>query len=80
MFIIRLIILIALVSAVIFVYRKLTVPKQGTTAPPPPTAASMKKCSQCGVHLPSAEAIEHQGHFFCCQDHKNTYLNEHPND
>jgi len=78
MFIIRLIILVVLISAVVFVYRKLTLHKsRASTAPAP---ASMKKCSHCGIHLPANEAVEYQQHFFCSQQHKDLYLNDHRDD
>ena len=37
---------------------------------------SMKRCAQCGVHLPDTEALAYQTLHFCCNDHKKTYLED----
>lgn len=34
---------------------------------------TMVKCAQCGVHVPQKSAIEANGHFFCCEEHKNDF-------
>ena len=34
---------------------------------------TMVKCEECGVHLPRQNAIEDNGQFFCCEEHKNKY-------
>lgn len=32
-------------------------------------------CVHCGIYLPKKEAIESQDKFFCCQEHRNLYIN-----
>ena len=76
--IVRLIIFIALVSLLILVYRKFTATKQ---APPPKTdTASMRKCAQCGIHLPESEACTDNDKFFCSDAHRQAYLNNNKDD
>ncbi|RLU00885.1 PP0621 family protein [Ketobacter sp.] len=79
MMIIRLIILIALVSLLIFVYRKLT---RSSNPTPQDTqqADAMRKCDHCGVHLPEAEACRHKQLYFCSPDHRQAYLEQHPDE
>lgn len=75
---VRLIIFVALVSLLIFVYRKMFAkkPDQGKQA----TTTSMKKCSECGVHLPESEAVKYRNLFFCNLDHQKKYLDQHPDE
>ena len=77
--IVRLIILIALVSLLIFAYRKLTAAKPSDSDNDNPSDA-MKKCEHCGVHLPEAETCRHKDHFFCSEQHRRAYLEQHPDD
>ena len=37
----------------------------------------MRKCEQCGVHVPADQAIVHQGHYFCCEAHKKDFIDHH---
>lgn len=37
---------------------------------------TMVRCIQCDVHLPRQNAIEKDGQFFCCEEHKNNYANK----
>lgn len=79
MMIIRLIILIALVSLLIFAYRKLT----GSNQPAKEEESlpnTMRKCEHCGVHLPEAEACRQGDQFFCSEEHRQAYLEQHPDD
>ena len=32
-------------------------------------AADMVQCKVCGTYLPEAEALQHQGTFFCSREH-----------
>ena len=34
---------------------------------------TMVPCAKCGVHVPRQTAIDKDGHFFCCEEHKNSY-------
>ncbi len=36
---------------------------------------TMVRCAECGVHLPRQNAIEKDGQFFCCEEHKNNHGN-----
>ncbi len=80
MMIIRLIILIALVSLLIFAYRKLTGASQADKPSDADLPNTMKKCEHCGVHLPQAEACRHNDHYFCSEEHRQAYLEQHPDD
>jgi uncharacterized protein len=35
-----------------------------------PEGERMVDCSECGVHLPVSEAIQAQGRYFCCEEHR----------
>lgn len=37
---------------------------------------TMKRCAECGVHLPEQEALTYQTLSFCCNDHKKLYLKD----
>lgn len=78
MMLVRLIIFVVLISLVFFVYRKFIAKPDQAKAKPIPT--SMKKCSQCGVHLPEAEAVKYHQHYFCNLDHQKTFLDQHPDE
>jgi uncharacterized protein len=41
----------------------------GTASAPPQLADPLVRCAQCGVHMPSSEAIVAAGQRFCCADH-----------
>jgi len=77
MMLVRLIIFIVLVGLLIFVYRKITNMKSTKKAV---ESTSMKKCSQCGVHLPEKDALRHNDHYFCKQAHQQAYLDQHPDE
>lgn len=34
----------------------------------------MVKCQHCSVHMPEAEALQHDAHWFCNQAHIQAYL------
>lgn len=75
--IIRLIVFVALLSAVLFIYRKITTIKQ---AKQKTISNPMKKCTQCGVHLPKTDTVQQGDLYFCSNEHLKTYLDQHPND
>ena len=35
-----------------------------------PLALPMVACAQCGTHLPKGEALERQGRWYCCAQHR----------
>lgn len=51
----------------------------GNDAPPPSSGgftATMRKCSQCGVHIPEGESTQSRGHFFCCEAHRDAFFRQ----
>ncbi|KMY86281.1 Pyrimidine deaminase [Candidatus Paraburkholderia calva] len=40
---------------------------------PPQLADPLVRCAQCGVHMPSSDAIVAAGQRFCCADHARRY-------
>jgi uncharacterized protein len=38
----------------------------------------MLRCAQCGLHLPSAEALPGRGGVFCGEAHRSAYEQAHP--
>jgi uncharacterized protein len=36
---------------------------------------NMVRCTHCGLHLPESEAINYQGQYFCCLEHRNLHIN-----
>lgn len=44
-------------------------------ATPPTSGALMKQCAQCGIHIPEGESTQSQGHYFCCEAHRDRFLN-----
>ncbi|MDP2228149.1 MAG: PP0621 family protein [Moraxellaceae bacterium] len=53
-------------------------PDDDTPAAPPPGQQAMRRCAQCGVHVPEGESTQSRGHFFCSEAHRDAYLREHP--
>lgn len=41
------------------------------------TNESMKRCAECGVHVPEDDVQTYQTLHFCCNEHKKTYLQDH---
>lgn len=56
------------IALVIMFYRKLQRAKRPKA--PPAAAPPMKKCAQCGVHLPEVDAIHVGDHFYCSEQHR----------
>ncbi len=76
----RLILLIAIIAVGYSLYKKLKAaqdngkdlkPTQGNPEEP------MRKCAKCDVHLPEKEAIQYQTLYFCSEEHKKSYLEQH---
>ena len=69
--------LVIAVFIVFYLFLRNHARKQG--AAPPPASASerggskhgedMVRCSVCGVHLPTSEAVTSRGDFFCSKEH-----------
>lgn len=73
---ITLIVLIVITVALVKRNKRQSV-ENDTPQPPSVVDESMKRCAQCGVHLPVAEALTYQTLHFCCNDHKKAYLQDH---
>ena len=43
------------------------------SAPPPAPVADMVACAHCGLHVPSGEAISHQGAYYCSDAHRRAH-------
>ncbi|HGX92327.1 MAG TPA: hypothetical protein ENK35_03335 [Candidatus Tenderia sp.] len=71
MLIFRLIIAIAIIWLLFYVYRRIhkRVANKRQLARRAPETKDMVRCEQCGLHIPSTEAIERAGHYYCCQEH-----------
>jgi len=73
----RIIILAAVIAFAVMLYRKWQANDQVNTRTGR-SAPAMKKCAQCGVHLPEPDAIQSGEHYFCCEQHRLNYDREHP--
>ncbi|RYF06929.1 MAG: hypothetical protein EOO31_08295 [Comamonadaceae bacterium] len=40
------------------------------TKPRTPLVQNMVACAHCGIHLPAADAVLHQGHHYCSPAHR----------
>ena len=69
--------LVIAVFIVFYLFLRNHARKQGS-APPPASASKhdgskhgedMVRCSVCGVHLPTSEAVTSRGDFFCSKEH-----------
>lgn len=71
----KLLILILAALAIYFLWRGLRRPP-GRAKDPSATAEGerMVDCSECGVHLPISEAIQSQGRYFCCEEHRRLFV------
>lgn len=74
---IRLIFLLLILGVVWFMVRnylnKQNKQQQNNT---PPQVARIIKCRHCDLHLPESEALQHNGNWFCSQEHKQAYLSD----
>lgn len=73
----RTLVIAAMVVLVYYLYRRWSEAKKVAEAPPKKTQA-MKKCAHCGLHLPEKEAVSQNQLYFCSEEHKTLYLQEHP--
>lgn len=70
---IRLAAIAAAVWLALYVLRRLFHRPASDTTPRSGSAENMVRCAQCGLHLPEAEAIAHEGRHFCCEAHRRQY-------
>lgn len=45
--------------------------------PMPAKSVNSVQCAYCGLHLPSAEALQQGSEFFCTREHQQAYRREH---
>ena len=62
--------------AYVFWRKYLSLPRTDTPTPPPAKAntQAMRKCAQCGVHVPEGESTQSRGHYFCCEAHRDAFF------
>lgn len=36
----------------------------------------MRRCAQCGIHIPDNEAVAAQGRYFCCAAHRDQFYRQ----
>lgn len=71
----KLLILILAALAVYFLWKGLRrPPDRATGAGTSSEGERMVDCSECGVHLPISEAIQSQGRYFCCEEHRRLFV------
>jgi len=64
----RLLFWIALIAAVVWLWRRLRSPR--TEAPPKVAdAPPMVRCAHCGLHVPAVEAVSHEQRWYCSRQH-----------
>ena len=78
-FLLLLLIVLAVVWLVRGARRRVEPPANPSAPPPASTAAQpIVACAQCGVHLPSAEALPGRGGVFCGEAHRTEFEKNHP--
>jgi uncharacterized protein len=70
---VRLITIIFVIWLVIYLARRL-LQKRDTEKKHRQTRqiGNMVRCETCGLHIPDTEAIEENGHYYCCEEHRKT--------
>jgi uncharacterized protein len=68
MFLLRLIILLAIVALLMWLLKRLF------SEPPKPqrlksSAENMRQCKYCGVHVPESSILSINDQYYCCQEH-----------
>jgi uncharacterized protein len=66
---IRYLLLAAAVWALYIMVRRLLARPGKEQSPEDATPVDMVSCARCGIHVPQAEALEKDGHFYCCREH-----------
>ena len=68
---IRFLIIVLLVwLAVRYIKRWLDAPPAKRQKPKAKQVESFVACHTCGLHIPQQEAIEHAGHYYCSEAHR----------
>lgn len=66
---IRLLFWILLFALAWWFWRKATRPQRPASAPREEQAEPMVRCAQCGVHVPRAQALQHEQNWYCSRAH-----------
>lgn len=74
----RTLVIAAMLGLAYYLYRRWQDAKKIAASNHPPEPQAMRKCTHCGVHLPEKEAVSLNQLYFCSEDHKHRYLQEHP--
>lgn len=53
---------------------KVTVNREDSDTATTSSPQVMRRCAWCKVHIPEGESTRSQGHFFCCEAHRNAFL------
>jgi uncharacterized protein len=64
--------LVIAVFIVFYLFLRNYARRSGKASPPHPESKhgeNMVRCSVCGVHLPTSEAVTSHGDFFCSKEH-----------
>ncbi|MFM2408310.1 MAG: hypothetical protein RL358_1052 [Pseudomonadota bacterium] len=69
----RLIFILAIVGVIYVLLRRYRNSSLNQPATPPVESQTMLRCKQCGVHVPSSEAVLANGENFCCAAHRDAY-------
>lgn len=77
----RLLLLIAVIGLAFLLIKKLYLNnKNGQTGDSKSSDGKplglMQKCALCELHLPKEQGVMHQGTFFCCEHHRDTYFSK----
>ena len=77
--IIRVLLLLALVLAVVWLARggRRRVAQRDASSPPVPPQEEMVTCSHCGLHLPRSEALPDRSGHFCSEAHRAAFDQAH---
>lgn len=69
MFLIRLIILLAVVAVLLWLLKRLFSPDPEPEQVEPSKPENMRQCKYCGVHVPESSAISVNNEPYCCKEH-----------
>ena len=65
----RLLVLIVIVVAAVWLLKRALAPKPGEVVRKPPIDGDLVSCARCGVHLPRAEARTAGERLYCSEEH-----------
>jgi uncharacterized protein len=69
----KLILLIVVGYAGYWVYRRVRAQLGQDAKAPVLEAEEMVRCAHCSVHVPRAGALQHRGHWYCCEEHRSLH-------